>query len=328
MKHVILVVLVGCSQASRQASEVHKEAPAATPVAPSLDALAMLHAAAVTDASFARRVLYTWTSDVGVERMKKERRVLLPTEREGYFVQSIDALASASAGPFGDVARVLASHPSFAARRYAWTRPFATRVPLSDRSYGDHLVAVTLKPNAVIARFDARDAVPFTFANLDGEEVPLGRVLADPSTLAAVLHVSADPVTGFPFREYVLVNESMIAEWSLGTDAIARVLAADARAVRDLAGRDLSDEAASDHWSKPGPRVEDAYAASIAFDTPRHRPTRKNLAALAASLEALPPEKGPFVVVPTVAFQSLAPTPPKVPPVPMRVAIRKTYVCD
>lgn len=333
MQHVWMVLLVGCSPAAPHLLDETEPVTATNRLAVSADLLATLHAAAVTDSSFARRVLYTWTSDVGAARMRAERRLLLPTEREGYFVQTIDSLASAAAGPAGDVARLLGSHPSFGARRYAWTRPFATRVPLSDRSYGDHLVAVTLKPQAVIARFDAREAEPFTFQDLDGNEVPLGRVLAEPSTLAAVYHVSADPLSGVPFREYVLVNESMIAEWSMGTASISQVLAADVRTVRELAGASLLNEAASEHWAEPGTRLEDLYAASIAFDTARHRPTPENLGALARSLESVA-QPSPLVVVPTVAFTSLVPAPPPVPPVAW---IRKTlveerpwrkYVCD
>ncbi len=274
----------------------------------------MLEGAAVTDDSFARRVFYSWASDAGVARMRAEKRLILPTEREGYFSEQIDRLAATGSGPHAELAKLLATHPSLSSRRYAWTRPFATRVPLANVSYGDHLVRAVLEPEAIVAHFDPRAQVPFRFSDLDGNEVPLGRVLADPSSLAAIYHVAVHPQSGVPFREFVLCNESMIAEWSIGTPEIARVLDEDLAAVQSLAVTGLPADA------------EQLYASALAFDTPRHRPTRENLHAMALLLEDAVRDT-PFVVVPNVPFVRLSPQPPKVPPVPRISAKLKIYDC-
>jgi hypothetical protein len=317
---VVAALLIGCAGKERGALPDRPLTQAATSeeeVKASTEALALLQAAAVSDASYAHRVLYTWTSDVGLARMKSEKRLLLPTEREGFFVEEIDTLAAAGTSASADVARLLAQHSSFAAKRYAWTRPSATRVPLGDRSYGDHLVAVTLKSHAIVGRFDARDPVPFAFQDLDGQEIPIGKVLADPSRLAAVYHVSTDPVTGHDFREYVLVNESMIAEFSINTEAIAQKIATEARVARELAR---------------GAKLEQLWAASNAFDTPKHKPTRQNLETLARSLEAIRPGSPPVVVVPAVTFSPVAAGPPPVSPLPPNFGVKpkpwRKYVCD
>lgn len=323
-KFWIALTLLGCAPAPHEVRELPEVPRAARSV--SDEVLQTLRSGAVTHDSFARRTFYTWASDAGVARIRKERRLLLPTEQEGFFVQQIDALALGD-GPHAELTRVLAHHPAFAARRYAWSRPFATRVPLAEQSYGDHLIAAVLKPNAVIARFDAREAVPFAFVDLDGQEVPLGRVLADPSTLAAVYHVAKHPVSGDEFREFVLCNESMIEEWSLGTEAIAAVLAADRHAIRTLGDLDLEDAPASAKWAVVGSDAAELYAASLAFDTKRHRPTRENLHDLATLLTEVARDE-PLVVAPAVPFRSLAPKPPGVPPLPPGFGVKpRVYKC-
>jgi hypothetical protein len=330
MKSKLLVVgltLAGCASPA-----VRDEAPVVTaeeskPLVVSPDVRETLEAAAVTHGSFARRVLYTWASEAGAARIRAEKKLLLPTDGEGSFVQQIDALA-ASGTPTGEIAQLLASHPSLSTRRYAWTRPFATRVPLSDRSYGDVLIGVVLKPNAIVAHFDSQT---FRFSDLDGNEVPLGHVLADPSRLAAVYHVATSPENGTPFREFVLCNESMIAEWSMHTPELARVLDADLRAVRALSTLALPNEPASEGWDHSGSRVEDLFTAAIAFDTPRHRPTKTNLDALALLLDEAARDTGaPLVVTPTAMFAVTSPRPPPVPPLPPGFGhkIEKKYYCD
>lgn len=315
-KFLIALSLVGCAPA---AQEVRNE-PETPRIAPSIppQIAATLRSGAVTHDSFAHRTFYTWATAAGVARIRKERRLLIETDAEGYFVQRLDELALKD-GPHAELARVLAHHPGFGARRYAWTRPFATRIPLTDRSYGDHLVAASLKPNAVIARFDARDVAAFKLVDLEGQEVPLGRILADPSTLAAVYHVAKHPVSGDEFREFVLVNESMVEEWSIGTPAIAAVIDADLQAVRAVAQLGLADAPASPKWEHAS---DDLYAASLAFDTPRHRPTRKNLNDLATLLTEVARDDVALVVTPHVPFRSLAPEPPKVPPLPFGFGVK------
>jgi hypothetical protein len=323
-KFLLALSLVGCAAPATQEVRHEPEAPRVVPSIPK-DVAATLQAGAVTHDSFARRTFYTWATTAGVARIRKEGRLLIETDAEGYFVQRLDELALAD-GPHAELARVLAHHPGFGARRYAWTRPFATRVPLTDRSYGEHLIAASLKPNAVIARFDSREAVAFKLVDLEGQEVPLGRMLADPSTLAAVYHVAKHPVTGDEFREFVLINESMIEEWSLGTPAVAAVIDADLQAVRALAQLGLADAPASPKWTHAG---DDLYAASIAFDTPRHRPTRKNLNDLALLMTEVARDDAPLVVTPTTPFRSLAPEPPKVPPLPFGFGVKpRIYKCS
>lgn len=310
---LVALTVASCASPSREVAREEPVATATPPISP--EVRSTLEAAAVTNESFARRVFYSWASDAGVARMLAEKRLILPTEREGYFGQLIDRLAASGSGPHAEMARLLATHPSLSARRYAWTRPFPTRVPLANVSYGDHLVRAVLKPEAIIGLFDAREQVPFRFVDLDGNEVPLGRVLADPSTLAAIYHVAVHPESSVPFREYVLCNEAMVAEWSVGTEEIARVLEQDLAAMREL--------------EKTGvpPELADVYAAALAFDTPRHRPTRENLHAISLLLEDAVREPAPVVVAPTVKFARLAPEPPPVPPLPRVTVKPKKYEC-
>jgi hypothetical protein len=122
------------------------------------------------------------------------------------------------------------------------------------------------------------------------------------------------------YREYVLCNESMIAEWSMGTPEIVDEL----RRERDLI-RSLSSEfSAVDNpgltaswtaldfgeiWAKPSttsPFVDD-YARALAFPmVPGYAPTGENLAALARSLDSTLDQGAELRVVPRLPFE-LAP---------------------
>lgn len=112
----------------------------------------------------------------------------------------------------------------------------------------------------------------------------------------------------------------------MGTPEIVRVLDEDGRAVRALADAALPNTAASAGWEERGSSPEALYAAAVAFDTKRHRPTRENLLAIAALLEDAA-RTTPLVVTPAVKFVSAAPEPPPVPPLPIVRVKPKSYVC-
>ena len=95
-------------------------------------------------------------------------------------------------------------------RRYAWVRLWATRMGIV-REYGDQLIAVVLRADAIVGRYDPSLDEPWEFRDLDERPIPIARVLADPSRIGAIMHVRRD---GEPhFREYVLCNASAIALW-------------------------------------------------------------------------------------------------------------------
>jgi hypothetical protein len=217
------------------------------------------------------------------------------------------------------MARLLLLHPSLSLRRYAWTRPWPTRAGTGDREFGDVLVRVVLAPNAVIARFDPKRPDVFTFHDLDERPVSLGQVLADPSRLAAVLHVRTDAATPVAHRELVLCNESMIAEWSLATPEARAAIDDDAALLSKLASAKIPPSAARPFWlAGREADVDDGaalFASALAFDHERYRSTPDALSALADALRRVPPPEGPPL---TVAPQKQFAFDAVVPQVPLR----------
>jgi hypothetical protein len=263
---------------------------------------AALAEAAVTDTAFARRTLWSWTSIEQSQTLRREKKILLPTELPDGptpYVELLEKIAQGN-GAYADLARLLAAHPSLRLRRYAWTRPWPTKRGLADRDYGDQLVRVVLSPRAVIARFDPSRPDVFELHDMDERPVPIGEIVANPSRLAAVLHVRTND-TPVAHREYVLCNESMIAEWSLATDDVRAAIAADRALVNELAARPIAQEPASPRW-RGIPSGAALFGASLAFDNDRYRATPENMNAIEAALASAEQRGAPLTVTPTASF--------------------------
>jgi hypothetical protein len=263
---------------------------------------AALAEAAVTDTAFARRTLWSWTTVEQTQTLRREKKILLPTELPDGptpYVELLEKIAQGT-GAYADLARLLAGHPSLRLRRYAWTRPWPTKRGLADRDYGDQLVRVVLSPRAVIARFDPSRPDVFELHDMDERPVPIGEIVANPSRLAAVLHVRTND-TPVAHREYVLCNESMIAEWSLATDEVRAAVAADRALAKDLAAASLAAEPAAPRW-RGSPSGSALFGASLAFDNDRYRATPANMNALEVALASAEQRGAPLTVTPTTQF--------------------------
>jgi hypothetical protein len=298
------------------APSVPAPAPRASAVAIDAKLAASLREAAVTDASYARRVLWSWTTREQADVLRRDQTLLLATQLPSGPTPYVELLTATAAGtgPYADLAQLLLFHPSLRQRRYAWTRPWPTRLGAGDHDYGDQLVRIVLSPRAVIARFDPGRADVFELHDLDERPVPLGDVLADPSRLAAVLHVRTDPKTPIPHREYVLCNESMVAEWSLGTRAEQDAIGQDLSLLSGLRAASIPSGPARPHWT--GPLSDDAtpdgvalFAQALAFDSERYRSSPDSLDAIADALRHVEPAGRALTVTPkaTFAFDAVVP---------------------
>ncbi|MEO7092911.1 MAG: hypothetical protein ABI175_06655 [Polyangiales bacterium] len=201
----------------------------------------------ITPFSFARRTLYSWTSSPGARWLvKHEPPVLLrwqvhphPPDVSFYDVHLRSTEDDTMGGMLGS--------PPFDHVRYAWPNPWGACDGLGDERYGDQLIRVALRPESLLVRFVPRtdegldgridDGNPYRFGlpewsffDLAGNEVPRVEALANARRIAAVFHASPTrrrPEAGVGFsgyREYVLVNESMIESWSLGSPEVRAAL--------------------------------------------------------------------------------------------------------
>jgi hypothetical protein len=277
--------LVVCALLSCKKPVGHSSAPPIEDAHPEIATIAdaakpTLETHAVTDTDFARRVHYTWTTPQQVEALRSGNRLLVATSYAGsgpsrYILDLEDLVRAKSTGL--EIARALLLHPSLSRRRYAWPSPFATRMGLSGKTYGDALIRVVLKPDSLFVRFHPEEKDPFTVVDSSGHAATFeaGRV-------GAVFHVRTSKTATAPFREYVLCNEEQIERYEVGTDIIRAELEAEKELLRTL----VIDDRSRELWRQ-----------AIAFDNERYSLVRENLEAIVTSLGGYD-ETGPPLVRP------------------------------
>ena len=269
---------------------------------------------AVTDERYARRDLYSWTTVDQIKKLRETKTLLVATAKThgapSPYSRLLSRLASGN-GQTAEIAKLLAQHPGLTKRRYAWPSPFATAVPLGERSYGHALVHIVLKDGALVVKLDPLEKDPFSFVDTNGQSTPIADALEHPERIAAVFHIRRKPEGGPRFREYIVCNEAMIARWSIGTPHERTIVTEDAAIIAELLQSPLisalgKDDAldANSAWAKASdkPTLLDAWRAALAFDSPKYKPSPTTLAAIAASLAAYDPAGEPLDHAPTVDF--------------------------
>jgi hypothetical protein len=273
----------------------------------------------------ARRELYTWTTSEQVQELRAGSVLLTRTEREGlgpgYAMTVLDELAhQVSEIPAEKDLIALAgllSGPSFGKARYAWPEPWATRVGWPGESYGDQLVRIVLRQDAWLARYQSGSIDVF---DMNNAPVTRADALAHPERLAGVYFVR-DVGAGGPrcfgsfrggddgYREFIIGNEAMIEEWSLGTPDIRARIESDLTLVQafferirpcphdgDAHNWNLSVVCA---WFEPPTTTElGAYQGALAIPSPSYLPQAMPLANLIEALRESLFEPDPFVVKP------------------------------
>ncbi len=286
----------------------------------------------LSNSSPARRELFTWTTVEQAAEIRAGAVLLTRTEREGLGpgyamdvlaeqVRQAPDLATAGAPSVESERTALLewlTGPRFSKARYAWSEPWATRMGWPGETYGNQLVRILLRPEAWLARYvrGQLDVVDMRNAN-----VPLADVLAHPERLAGVFFVK-DVGAGGPscgsfqggnngYREFIIGNEGMIEEWSLGTSELRSRLQSDiaqletffarARAcpeVRDP--KSWNAEVVCSDWKVGFAEVNEieAYEGALAMPSPGYLPAPGPLAELIETLKADLFEPSPYVVRP------------------------------
>lgn len=276
----------------------------------------------------ARRELYTWTTVEQAQELRAGSVLLTRSEREGlgpgYAMEALAARAALgeTSDPAEADARALAgllSSPGFSKARYLWSEPWATRMGWPGETYGDQLVRVVLRADAWLVRYRSGQVDVVDMVN---QPVSTELALAQPERVAGVYFVR-DADTGGPYcggsfsggdngyREFIIGNEAMIEEWSLGTPEIRARLESDIELVQEFFDRIRPCPTSSDagSWNvsvvcgwdrvQPEPATElSSYAAALAMPSPSYLPQTSSLIALLAALEASLFEPDPFVVKP------------------------------
>lgn len=238
------------------------------------------------------------------------------TGHRGYLFNVLEVRAKA-----GDTIAALLAGPRYETGRFAW--PFLAGTRVSPERYGDEVLAFTFKPDALFVTVSAQVAA-YAFYDARGEGVPYATAIAAPERLAAILFLNDSMAqvdsfgramscggtldVGLVYREFYLGNLGMIAEWSLGTQAILDRITAEVADLRSLA-RDLdctggalgpTCDAVLQKWARVGSTRADKLLASMAFATPFGRSGLRpaDLSRLADDLATLTFAPSPLVVTP------------------------------
>lgn len=256
------------------------------------------------------RVLYTWTRPGQIDLVRKDRRLLIRSRSPEGVLSLFDTVLQADPSP---LARLF-KRRELSLRRFAWSNPWATLAGWHGESYGDQLVRVELKRDALVLFYDPTATEPWHVTDFAGLPVPQATALAHPERIAAVYHVYPGRKSGAnsaPFREFVLVNESMIARWEYATLSVRRDLdKAGKLLLRVLAYarhhpvRQPPDPVAFWKHAPAKPTIAELYAANLAFPNSVYQLDPDRVAALARQIEATlgVNRGGALTVTPTLRF--------------------------
>lgn len=273
---------------------------------------------ALDSRSPARRILWSWTTEEQAAGFAKSRE-LVTKGREAAgdgnpFERALEAADDGS--PFGaSVARFVRT--TLGKRRYAFANPLGWSVSPSGGSYGPVLVRMTLRDDAVILVLGATPTVgmePFSALDVEGRAVRGVDLQAHPERIAVVFHTGFDG-NADPFREYVVVNEAMLASWEIGTEAIEKERARAKEAIHRLlplaeeTSRHEPAEVAFAWQGAPRRPSVAAWHRMMGVVTARHEMTKAAIGRMEKQLGAAvrPPE---LVVIPERPKAKRLPPPP------------------
>ena len=245
------------------------------------DPFALLRESAVTSDDFVRVELFTWA----MESPRAGEPFLRDTASSGGpYQRALERVATGDSEE-ASLARLLATDAVVRRRRFAWTTPMGTAIPLGTRSYGPVLIRLVLEEDAFFLHFTPEQTPSFRALDRAGREVALSAVLADPAHIASVFHEQAS----VPMREFVVHGRVVTVETN--TEAIRERLRRETEMLAAMRvwsrTHDEGRQPMATHWAARLP--SDAtpfalFAACMPFDTTRHRPTPTALRNLSLAL--------------------------------------------
>lgn len=272
----------------------------------------LLRSDMVDDSSIAHRVLYSWTTEEQVAQLRANpvllTRWVSPTRGPSFADVYLQRLARE-----GDAVARLLRASEFRRTRYAWVSAWPTLRGWEGETYGNKLIKVTLRSDALLAI--VRTNGPATrVIDMVGQPVDASATEVIRSRLAAVyfVHLAGAGSGSFAdrlarpndpngaYRDFMLVNERMIEKWEVDSvDCIAEVQRSRnvARELTGLVGNFPGTDRLlpfssqrSIRWinrRNPNRPVEmwEQYDVSLSMMSTRYAPTVENMTALSQALE-------------------------------------------
>jgi len=208
---------------------------------------------------FVRNTFYTWTTKEQIDELRKQPTLLTRSQTKKGELSLFDlALRDTSFNKY-PIAKVL-SQDKFKNKRFGWTNAWAIAMGWQKEQYGDQLLKITLKDDAIIGSFNQNNKEhPFAFFDMQGDSLPIDFAIKNQDKIAVMYHISnrkfkrTAPKYGkrynsttrhwnkfkfqevyAEFREYVIMNEAMIKSWSYGAQDISAELNSEIAILKSL----------------------------------------------------------------------------------------------
>ena len=273
---------------------------------------------------FVRKTVYTWTTPEQIEELRKSPVLLTRSRSATKGLSEFDQALQDTAFSKFPMAKLL-SREKFAKKRFAWANPWATVRGWKGETYGDQLIKITLKDDAIVGQFDENNKQqPFSFYDMHDKPLDTAYVRKNSEKIAAIYHLSTKPgprsvkqyryrgsysgsyarihrkssnrtVSSAPFREYVILNESEIQDWEYGTQGIKTEITTELNMLTRLlkqckihhikVKRYILEEHSETNFYNSNSDFWDRYFESICFANNYYLLNKHNLKAIIKNLE-------------------------------------------
>jgi hypothetical protein len=210
------------------------------------------------DDDFIRKTFYTWTTPEQIAELRKTKKLLVKSKSDDGGSSLYDLTLRDSAFAWMPPAKLL-KQSQFSKKRYAWINGWATSMGMEGEKYGDQLIKIELKEDAIIGMMKHEYYVSaMEFYDMNGKLLDNNYVIENQDKIAAIYHVNrvkavrTQRVSRYygsgnhyykdkarrtkeqtRFREFVIVNEQMI-RWSYGTAEIKNELSSEIDLLKKL----------------------------------------------------------------------------------------------
>ena len=256
---------------------------------------------AVDKQKFAKKTLYTWTTKEQLDELRSKPVLLTRSESPQFGASGFDQRVAAERGANYEMTELL-QRPQLSMRRFAWPVPWATALGFKGESYGNQLIKITLKEEALIATYTPRDNIHWDLADLKNQRVTLDILRDHPERLAAIYYEAEGEGGGLSYREYVLCNETMIERWEYATPEIIEELTQQEEALRKLI-----------EWARAAPDQKEVarfFEATTAFPGSPYTASVEDVSALAdVLLVQRGSQLGALTITPALTFEDIGAAP-------------------
>jgi hypothetical protein len=267
---------------------------------------------AVYNDDFVRDTFYTWTSTKQIKGLQSSKILLSKSKSEtkGYTLFDVSIRDSTLNGnPFAEMLK----SAQFEKKRFAWINGWATVMGWKDENYGDQLIRIVLKRDAIIGYFNKnKSGNKFQFFDLNKKNLSSEYVLQNKNRVAVIYHVNTkkgvrtehrgtfqrknqERETNIDFREYVIVNESMIQEWSSGTKEIENEMKAEINLLKRLSSSQKYNQTSYYYYDNnfadlnriDDPNINSLFVAMKCFNNDYYMFNNKRLDAITKKMKSV-----------------------------------------